>query len=570
SFVQAPRSRPASSRIRSFRIPPELATFEPYARHGYAWATSAAAEVLPLADCPTVESVQSLWCLGIYWFAMSDTPRVGITMGTIIIGTSRSAIAYASCATFQPLNSCSTPTPTQRGSGSSGRANDDAQLESMRCCFWACWSSMCTAAIPDAYARNAWQEAAGVPLPTRTNPDGPREYMDKSWQCLPIGGRRPGEEATTTCDTIDAAFLKLIGIWARVQILVRHASTPPDVAQFEALTAKTQDVYSAASFPATRPRSGGTADSSDHARLVGLHSLYHLCRMVLLCPLVALFSGHQHQHQQQEQEQQPSAAAAAAHAVRSKAETAVEHALAQHRLVREYTAAAAGGDATRISPLTAFASFVSASILLTAVKPELSSHTQSSSSSCAAPAGDGDGDGGVISNSLAQVLLIAEGTLHLLETLQTFWKPLEPLAAELRRRLLGFPALSSLAETHIPSPPTGQLRISLTQANSPGQGAGAIETMYVREQAREQEPRQWQQEQDQRGSGLASHQDTSSALLGSVPQEAQRAQQQQQQQDAGLGLLEDSLLGYDTMLDLQLTSDGWDMELLSFCPPNFV
>ncbi|KAH7027169.1 uncharacterized protein B0I36DRAFT_432508 [Microdochium trichocladiopsis] len=487
SFVQALRSRPASSRIPSFRIPPELATFEPYARHGHAWATSAAAEVLSLADCPTVESVQTLWCLGIYWFAMSDTPRVDITM----------AIAYASCANFQPPNSFSTPTQRSSGSSGCGRANNDAQLESMRCCFWACWSSMCTAAIPDAYARNAWQEAAGVPLPTSTDPGGPREYMDKGWQCLPIGGWRPGEEATTTYDTIDAAFLKLIGIWARVQILVRHSSTPPDVAQFEALTAKTQDVYSAASFPAARPRSGGTADSSDHARLVGLHSLYHLCRMVLLCPLVAMFSGHQHQ----QQHQQPSAAAAA-HTVRSKAETAVEHALAQHRLVREYAAAAAGGDATRISPLTLFASFVSTSILPTAAKPEVSSHPQpppppsSSSSPCAAPAA---GDGGVISNSLAQVLLIAEGTLYLLETLQTFWKPLEPLTAR-------FPGPVEPRRDAHPEP----VDRAVEDIANPGQ---------------QPRPGRWGNRDD---------------------------------------------LGYDTMLDLQLTSDGWDMELLSFCPTNFV
>ena len=140
------------------------------------------------------------------------------------------------------------------------------------------------------------------------------------------------------------------------------------------------------------------AAEPNDSRLLGLHSLYHLCRMTLLCPQVSIFSGRP------QPESSPKDDAPA------RAQVIITHAVAQSQLVRDYLSKS--GDISTISPLTGFSSFVSASTLLNAAKSWVS-RTQ--------PADDAS------RNGLFEVLTIISETLSLLEVLQTYWATLRPM-----------------------------------------------------------------------------------------------------------------------------------------------
>ncbi|KAF5713933.1 fumarylacetoacetate (FAA) hydrolase [Fusarium globosum] len=143
-FLRKPRFQPP--RLGSYAVSPELAAFATYAGYGDAWAESARREAWLLTDQPTVQVVQALSCLNLYWFAIRDLGRARIN----------TVMAYASATTFRSFNLPDNGT----------RTKDELQLiERKHGCFWACWSTMCISSFPEAYAKNAWEEACNVPLP---------------------------------------------------------------------------------------------------------------------------------------------------------------------------------------------------------------------------------------------------------------------------------------------------------------------------------------------------------------------------------------------------------------------
>ena len=98
----------------------------------------------------------------------------------------------------------------------------------------------------------------------------------------------------------------------------------------------------------------------DHARLLGLHSLYHLCQIVVLCPLVSLFSGRQVIPGDSEDQ------------TRANAETVTQHAIRPGQLIRDYISRSK--DISKLSPLVGFASFVATSIFLALLRVQARLH----------------------------------------------------------------------------------------------------------------------------------------------------------------------------------------------------
>jgi hypothetical protein len=113
-------------------------------------------------------------------------------------------MAYASATTFRSINLPDNGT----------RAKDELQvLERKHGCFWACWTTMCISSFPEAYAKNAWEEACNVPLPVA--PDGLVSnwsvthgcYMDKKWRQEVV------DEEPNPSLSIMAEHMKLMGVW---------------------------------------------------------------------------------------------------------------------------------------------------------------------------------------------------------------------------------------------------------------------------------------------------------------------------------------------------------------------
>ncbi|TVY77335.1 hypothetical protein Focb16_v008109 [Fusarium oxysporum f. sp. cubense] len=82
--------------------------------------------------------------------------------------------------------------------------------------------------------------------------------------------------------------LQLMGIWARVQVLVRHNLANLDIPELQELSAATSRAYGSQD---SVPSFGGKV-VKDESKLMTLHSLYYLCRMVVNTPLVSLLSRH--------------------------------------------------------------------------------------------------------------------------------------------------------------------------------------------------------------------------------------------------------------------------------------
>lgn len=55
-----------------------LASLRIFYERGLPWAKAAAQEVMPLADQPTLERIQTLECIQLFWFARGDLRRAKI------------------------------------------------------------------------------------------------------------------------------------------------------------------------------------------------------------------------------------------------------------------------------------------------------------------------------------------------------------------------------------------------------------------------------------------------------------------------------------------------------------
>ncbi|KAJ0126544.1 Uncharacterized protein HZ326_30356 [Fusarium oxysporum f. sp. albedinis] len=183
---------------------------------------------------------------------------------------------------------------------------------------------------------------------------------------------------------------------SKIQILVKQRPENLKITELEELSAAASRIYGSHEY---FPSFGRTPIKSD-SQLLGLHSLYHLCRMVVISPLVSLFSGRR-QSIPTIVDNGPANAAIVA-----------QHALQHCRMIREYMSSSY--DLTKVTPLIAFASFVATSLILTLI--------QSSKHRCHAEEAESR-------RTLAQISLYAQDTCHLLTTLQTYWYPLRSMVS---------------------------------------------------------------------------------------------------------------------------------------------
>ncbi|KAF5009693.1 hypothetical protein FDECE_4102 [Fusarium decemcellulare] len=233
---------------------------------------------------------------------------------------------------------------------------------------------------------------------------------------------------------------------ARVQVMARHKPAMPDIPQIEALSTTANRIYEPHrhSFPTFGHRDG--LPSKDDIKRLGLHSLYHLCQMVLLCPLVSLFSGHR-QHETRIENN-----------ARVNAKVVAQHALQHCQLIRKYIAASS--DLSKITPLTAFGSFVAASLLITLLKSSKRPQEESR-------------------RTFLHLARFVQDTSGVLDILQIYWKPLGPMAQELRRKAERLSISQDDLEGCLEFEDMEQIELPLTGVNSPIQGEDGITTIYV-------------------------------------------------------------------------------------------
>ncbi|KAF5550760.1 hypothetical protein FMEXI_3719 [Fusarium mexicanum] len=193
-FLRKPRHQPP--RLGTHAVSPELAALATYAGYGDAWAEAARREAWLLTDRPTVQVVQALSCLNLYWFATRNLGRARIN----------AIMAYASATTFRSANH----------SDNGIKTKDELQLiERKYGCFWACWSTMCISSFPEAYAKNAWEEACNVPLPVASDAfvsggNVTRQYcMNMEWKLEVLN------DESNPPSSIMAEHMRLMGVWAR-------------------------------------------------------------------------------------------------------------------------------------------------------------------------------------------------------------------------------------------------------------------------------------------------------------------------------------------------------------------
>ncbi|EGU79870.1 hypothetical protein FOXB_09632 [Fusarium oxysporum f. sp. conglutinans Fo5176] len=399
-FLRKLRHQPP--RLGTHAVSPELAAFATYASYGDGWVEAARREAWLLTDRPTVQVVQALSCLNLYWFATRDLDRARIN----------AIMAYASATTFRSLNLSDNGT----------RTKDELQLvERKHGCFWACWSTMCISSFPEAYAKNAWEEACNVPLPVASDgfvSDGnvARQYhMTAEWKPEALN------EEPNPPSSIMAEHMKLMGVCLA------------------------KDIYQSSQFPPYVTGNEGTG--RDIARLLGLHSLYHLCQIVLLCPLVSLFSGRR---------------GITGEGTQNHAQTITKHAIHQGHLIRDYIAKKQ--DISKLSSHVGFASFVSTSIILTLLRSRARRHR------------DDENTRDHVSHTLVTLI---QDSIDILSILQTFWEHLEPMTRSLQRaadQILG--PFDRVGHSVIGTE-SRTIEVPMTGVNSPAREEDVITTTYI-------------------------------------------------------------------------------------------
>ncbi|KAI5457057.1 hypothetical protein BGZ63DRAFT_82703 [Mariannaea sp. PMI_226] len=312
----------------------ELAALSMLSEKGVLWASEASEKVLPLAMTPSLLTIQTLECLTIFWFAVGDTTKADI----------HSTLAYRSC--------CILGYNKLYDSSLQGSASKDQESE--RRCFWSCWATMCLAVRPLTFGISAWLDAADLPLPRPSEQFGssavlsPHQKMDANWRCSysqdpgTLGDMRP---------SLLAELMKLLGVWAKVQLVASQSFTDLDDVEVARLAGVATRIYQSKSFPRQI-----TSESENLELVMLLHSLYHLCQIVLHSSRVPLFSGHQsNQHIPQE-------------VVNSSAEAVLQHAKCEAYLLGDYLARAP--DLMKLCPVVGFAAFVAGWVFVLCAKSQ--------------------------------------------------------------------------------------------------------------------------------------------------------------------------------------------------------
>ncbi|RGP81424.1 fungal transcriptional regulatory [Fusarium longipes] len=381
---------PVLGRLQSSTPAPELVVLVEYASHGSAWAESARREVWLLVDTPSIEIVQALSCLNLYWFAINNMDRARIN-----------------------------------------------------------------AAFPDAYAKNAWEEAHLLPLPTaydKIHKPSDWYYMDREWKCQSMTPAS-GPSETQYTPFVVAEYMKLMGIWVRVQIMTRNSRSQPNILEIEHLSHLAKGIYESTHFPTFPAR----AEVTEHQTgVLGLHSLYHMCQIIVLCPLVSLFSGRNVNNGHPSDN------------TRIHAESVTKHALSHCKLIHDYVAAKS--DISKLSPLVGFGSFVATSILLTLLKSRARRHQ----------------DKAKVSQSLLRMI---QDTVDILNILQTYWEPLEQMAKKLHQAVEQLVRTSEVADDGSVPVSSRTVEVPLTGVNSPAAEEDIITTTYIDSPGHQSGPR---------------------------------------------------------------------------------
>ncbi|KEF54612.1 uncharacterized protein A1O9_09054 [Exophiala aquamarina CBS 119918] len=424
--VEAPQFPDSSSHIHLLSV---------FVGQGLPWAQSAAREALSLADQPTLEVIQALQCLQLYWFSVGDLGRAAV----------HHTLSYRLCI----ILGYNKPTPVV--------SNESERLASElnRRCFWACWGAICVFSDPQSDGEYVWRQAAGVPLPATLirNSHGFEvilsQKLDELWNVTPIEGY---EASADNFNALNEVY-KLLGVWAKVQRYLdehQHYSLDRKHADLSSLSSRATMLYS--------PR--GTIDQRASREVKDLNllrqCLYHLCQIMLHSSVVPLFSP-----QPTLSKMSPSRVKASAGLVLQSTTT----------LATIFKLRVQENDGLRtISPLAAYVAFVTGSVLV--LYGRVRSHMQISEDTKMVPGVDSD-----------EMIAIR----RLLRILKVHWWSVARLADKLDNAITTYHALGSNVEISQPDSPN--LESTQSGAANPRNRPfnSLIRTAYVPDRAQEKD-----------------------------------------------------------------------------------
>ncbi|KEF62144.1 uncharacterized protein A1O9_00116 [Exophiala aquamarina CBS 119918] len=330
-FLNPEKEEPTESMLA-----PELDALRMYRKHGLTWARTATDEAMcSLVANSSLAACQALEVLQIYWFAVGNSKAGDLCL----------ALAHRFCAISGY---------GQHTIGTSVDAARSLNLELQRRCFWACWISVCVGAEPAAYLKSAWSEASMIPLPARIVPSlsgwevTPTEAMNENWRTVLLDS---GDDETIT--TVAAAGIKMVGIWAKIQLFARSCSKIPSklrIDEMSTLSDRAKLTYEESITSSYRLALEKVGNSADMRALEFFDALYHISQMTLHSKIVPFFSGFA---------AEPSIPV---EVFRNSAKTMLHHADLYAKLVGPYLDGTR--DATCLPPLLAFGAFLAATVFL--------------------------------------------------------------------------------------------------------------------------------------------------------------------------------------------------------------
>ncbi|RFU23731.1 hypothetical protein B7463_g12607, partial [Scytalidium lignicola] len=240
------------------------------------WASAAGSHVLGKVDCPSLESVQTLLVLAMYWFAVGELDRSKI----------HARLAYTSARLLGFHSRLSEPVIND--------PNVAVENEIKRRTFWSGW--IINGIIPhdDTLTRSHITDAVGIPLPSaelsfyRGRIAGSQK-MDKLSSCVPIPSDGDQNEPS-----IGAEIVKSLSIYFEIQrsiVNFPQMSMLQNLQQVSELYQRSKTLSLAVPQELLFQRSFKGTKLSNIGRLFVLHATYHLNAISLHRPLVPLFSG---------------------------------------------------------------------------------------------------------------------------------------------------------------------------------------------------------------------------------------------------------------------------------------
>ncbi|KAE8319391.1 hypothetical protein BDV41DRAFT_519887 [Aspergillus transmontanensis] len=387
----------------------ELKLLNAYSSCGLPWARSALREAMSsIYPEPSLTVLQALHCLQLYWFGIGEP-----TTGHLCL-----TLAYRSC---DLLGYNKKVVDGVEGSDSS------LETESRRRCFWACWISTCMVMEPEPYVRLAWQEASMIPLPAAipyiasSHEVVLNEKMDHNWCSSLVETQYEG----TRTSVYAASLVKMVGVWAKVQLLVRDwasSSNARNLDSLQRLSHLARSIYEYEMSSGDLATSRSDRGMENTPMVLFITALYHQCQITLHSMIVPLFSGT-HRGPTIDPE-----------IVKQSAETVTQHAELFEALLAPYMYGK--GDITLLPPFVGYGAFITGVVFLaTEVSLDKTSRRP-------------------IPGTLPESrrLSIVKGTLRLLNKLRFYWRALqlswEKLDAALQLHLSCYRTQHELTSPH--------------------------------------------------------------------------------------------------------------------------